>query len=304
MTFSASLKSELQNRTDSARHCRIAELAGMLMFTGKYTDGVLCVSTENEGAAEKISLLLVRLFKTEAEYSEKKGARGRTYYQLRVDDPESCMAAIKSEPESMPALVPSPIVFHMNCCRQAFLRGAFICSGTISDPDKSYHCEFTCKSEKQAGLIMKAAEGLGTPLRYIRRGRYHVVYEKESEAISVLMGNLGARVSLLELENRRIIREMRGNVNRQVNCETANINKTAEASARQFEDIEYIIRTKGPDYLSPSLREIARVRTENPDAPLKDLGDLLDPPVGKSGVNHRLRKISQIAQGLRDENPS
>jgi DNA-binding protein WhiA len=112
---------------------------------------------------------------------------------------------------------------------------------------------------------------------------------------------MGARVSLLELENRRIVREMRGNVNRQVNCETANINKTAEASARVIEDIEYIIRTKGMTYLSPSLREIAVVRQENPEAPLKDLGEMLDPPVGKSGVNHRLRKISQIAEGLRNE---
>ena len=132
------------------------------------------------------------------------------------------------------------------------------------------------------------------------RKKHYVVYVKEGSQIVELLGLTGAHVSLMQLENVRIVKEMRNSVNRKVNCETANLNKTVSAAVRQVEDIKYIQRTVGFQELNEGLAEMAVLRLEHPEASLKELGDLLTPPVGKSGVNHRLRKLSLIAEKLRD----
>ncbi|MBO5281608.1 MAG: DNA-binding protein WhiA, partial [Lachnospiraceae bacterium] len=137
----------------------------------------------------------------------------------------------------------------------------------------------------------------------VLRKKYYVVYIKEGEGIVDLLNVMGAHVSLMNLENLRILKEMRNSINRRVNCETANITKTVNAAGRQIEDILYLREHYGLKKLSPGLREMAEVRLEYPDAPLKELGEYLDPPVGKSGVNHRLRKLSELAEQLRGEVP-
>ena len=137
--------------------------------------------------------------------------------------------------------------------------------------------------------------------KIVVRKKYYVVYIKEGSQIVEILSVMEAPVALMELENIRILKEMRNSVNRQVNCETANINKTVSAAVKQLEDIEYIRDTVGLDYLPESLAEIAQARLERPDATLKELGEALSPPVGKSGVNHRLRKVSAIAENLRGQ---
>ena len=132
------------------------------------------------------------------------------------------------------------------------------------------------------------------------RKRYYVVYIKEGNQIVDMLNVIEAHLSLMEFENIRILKEMRGNVNRQVNCETANINKTVSAAVKQINDIVYIRDTIGFESLPAGLSEIARVRLEKPEATLKELGEYLEPPVGKSGVNHRLRKLCDLAESLRD----
>ena len=136
--------------------------------------------------------------------------------------------------------------------------------------------------------------------KIVVRKKYYVVYIKEGSQIVELLGLMEAHVALMELENIRILKEMRNSVNRQVNCETANIRKTVNAAVKQLEDITYIREMMGLDSLPDNLKEMALLRLEYPEAPLKELGMYLDPPVGKSGVNHRLRKISEIADGLRE----
>ena len=135
--------------------------------------------------------------------------------------------------------------------------------------------------------------------KIVMRKKHYVVYVKEGSQIVELLGLTGAHVSLMQLENVRIVKEMRNSVNRKVNYETANLNKTVSAAVRQVEDIRFIQRTTGLQDLSESLGEMARLRLEHPDASLKELGNMLVPPVGKSGVNHRLRKLSLIAEKLR-----
>ena len=136
--------------------------------------------------------------------------------------------------------------------------------------------------------------------RIVERRRYHVVYLKEGAQIVDMLNVMGAHISLMDLENVRILKEVRNSINRQVNCETANMGKTIQAAVKQVEDIRYIMENVGIDSLSEGLADIARVRLEYPEDSLKDLGERLSPPVGKSGVNHRLRKLSQIAEEIRN----
>ena len=183
-----------------------------------------------------------------------------------------------------------------SCCRRAFLRGAFLCVGSISDPEKGYHLEFVCTGEIRARQLQRLIQEFDIEARILIRKKYHVVYIKEGAGIVDLLNVMGAHMSLMNLENLRILKEMRNSINRRVNCETANITKTVNAASRQIEDILYLRDHYGLQKLPPALRRMAEVRLEYPDAPLKELGQYLEPPVGKSGVNHRLRKLSELAQ--------
>ena len=166
------------------------------------------------------------------------------------------------------------------------MRGAFLASGSISDPEKFYHFEIVCATEPKARQIQSIMATFDI---------------KEGSQIVDILNVMEAHLSLMELENIRILKEMRGNVNRQVNCETANINKTVSAAVKQIEDIEFIRDTVGFESLPDGLAQIARARLLKPEATLKELGEDLEPPVGKSGVNHRLRKLGEMAEKLRDQ---
>lgn len=186
-----------------------------------------------------------------------------------------------------------------NCCRRAFIRGAFLAAGSVSDPEKSYHFELVSVSKEKAVQLQQILLLFQIDARIVLRKRHYVVYVKEGSQIVALLGLMGAHVSLMQLENVRIVKEMRNSVNRKVNCETANLNKTVSAAVRQVEDIRYIESRVGLYQLADSLEETARLRLEHPDASLKELGDMMSPKVGKSGVNHRLRKLSLMAEQLR-----
>lgn len=182
---------------------------------------------------------------------------------------------------------------------RAFLRDAFLETGSMSNPEKGYHLEFVCEDEEYARKLIEAMRKFKITAKTVQRKRYTVVYIKESEDIVELLNVMGAHNSLMNLENLRILKDMRNSINRRVNCETANISKTVSAANKQIEDIEYIKRHYDFDDLSENLRDIAEMRLEYPDATLKELGEYLVPPVGKSGVNHRLRKLSELADSIR-----
>ena len=185
------------------------------------------------------------------------------------------------------------------CCKRAYIRGAFLAAGSVSDPSKSYHFEIVCDKEEQAEHLKDMINSFGMDAKIVKRKKMYVVYLKEGSQIVDILNVMEAHVSLMELENVRIMKEMRNSVNRKVNCETANINKTVSAAVRQLEDIAYIRDTLGFDKLPEGLKDVALTRLENPEVALKELGGLLEHPVGKSGVNHRLRRLSEIADKLR-----
>ena len=184
-------------------------------------------------------------------------------------------------------------------CIRDSIRGAFIAAGSMSDPRKAYHFEIVCSSEGTAESLQEIMNSFDVSAKVVQRKKNYVVYLKEGAHIVDILNVMEAHVALMKLENVRIFKEMRNAVNRKVNCETANINKTVSAAVRQLEDIVYIRDTLGFDKLPDGLRDVALTRLENPEVALKELGGLLEHPVGKSGVNHRLRKLSEIAEKLR-----
>ena len=287
MSFSQDVKEELSRHVSSARHCQLAELAAMMHFCGQYgrdREGncIIGFQTENEAVSRKGFTLL------------KKTYNINTGVGIDEEQMTDILSKIGDLDEPVSALL-----IKNACCQRAFLRGAFLSVGSISDPAKSYHLEFVCTDPRKAKQLQSVMRDFGIEAKIVLRKKYHVVYLKEGESIVDLLNVCEAHVALMEFENLRILKEMRNSVNRRVNCEAANITKTVNAATRQIEDIEYIRDCGGLHQLPDNLREMAEVRLEYPDASLKELGEYLNPPVGKSGVNHRLRKLSEYAEKLR-----
>ena len=197
---------------------------------------------------------------------------------------------VLDEPKHGGFLGVSSLVYQNGCCKRAFFRGAFLTAGSMSDPHKSYHFEIVCASEEKAELLKKLIQGFEMDAKVVKRKKSFVVYLKEGTQISLALNVMDAPVALMEFENIRILKEMRNTVNRKVNCETANIHKTVSAAVKQIEK------------LSDGLRDMAMARLQYPEATLKELGELMPEPVGKSGVNHRLRRLGEIAEELRKAN--
>ena len=190
------------------------------------------------------------------------------------------------------------------CCKKAALRGAFLAGGSITDPEKLYHLEIYCKKYELARYFSSLMADFGLNPKVMERTDYCVVYVKDSERIVDFLNMTGAYRALMALENTRIIKGMRNSVNRAVNCETANLEKTVNASITQLTNIMYLKETIGFDALPENLREIAELREANREISLKELGQILNPPLGKSGVNHRLRKLGLMAEDIRQRNAS
>ena len=299
MSFSGSVKEELAAHVSTARHCQLAELAALLFFGGGVCDGGrhLCLDMENEAVARKCFTLLKKTFNIETVMR----GRGRLIPDDEME--RKVTEALYLAGEGWEGIkltrTVSSLLIKNSCCARAWLRGSFLSVGSMSDPRKSYHLEFVCDEKEQAEQLREVLLEFRIEARIIGRKKYQVVYLKEGEGIVELLNVMGAHVSLMELENMRILKEMRNSINRRVNCETANISKTVTAAGRQIEDILLIRDRYGFENLPDNLRQMAEVRLEYPDAALKELGGYLEPVVGKSGVNHRLRRLSEIADKIR-----
>lgn len=312
MSFSANVKEELSNQQNQARHCQIAELAALIGFCGIITVNSrsrygLKIHTENKAVARKVFTLIEKTFNIEAGISIRRNMeKHSTSYSIVVkahEDALRILQAVKLVDESRDGFeeieVMSPIVTQQTCCKRAFLRGAFLAAGSMSDPKKSYHFEIVCSARKMAVRIQELMCSFMMDAKIVQRKKAYVVYLKEGAQIVDMLNIMEAHISLMELENVRILKEMRNTVNRKVNCETANINKTVSAAVKQLEDIIYLRDKVGLEKLPEGLEDMALMRLSHPDATLKELGELLSPPVGKSGVNHRLRKIGELADKVR-----
>lgn len=302
MSFSGQIKEELAQVISSPRHCQLAELAALVQFCGHIEeDGSLLVQSENPLVIRKCFTLLKKTFKIEAVSKSQMQTQN---YRLFVtgEDAFRVLEALKicdTAGHLMMRHLTDPVLIKNSCCKRAYLRGCYMAVGSMSDPYKSYHLELVCGLQAQAEQLLKILHDFSLDAKMIIRKKYHVVYMKEGENIADFLNITEAHKALMEFENTRIYKGMRNMVNRKVNCEAANITKTVNAATRQVEDIRLIREKMGLEGLPDPLRQMAYVRLENPQASLGELGKLLDPPVGKSGVNHRLRKLGELAKELK-----
>ena len=313
MSFSLEIKEELETRIDTAKHCQIAEFAAIMAFCGKVrrrTGGLmgLELTTENEVVRRKVVELAIKAFSaSEESFEVEYEGKNNRIINIFINDEKliaKILMAIKWCDDNFTVVEPVFVnhrIIQKECCKRAFIRGAFLAAGSISDPNKSYHYEIVCEYEEDAVEMQELLMFFNLDAKIIQRKRNYVTYIKEGNNITDVLNIMGAFVSQMKLYNVMILKGMRNDVNRKVNCETANLNKTIEAAVKQIRDIEYVRDTVGLESLSDGLREVAEIRLKNPDMKLKDIGELLNQPVGKSGVNHRLRKISELAQKLRIE---
>lgn len=312
MSFSSEVKTELVKHVSSSRHCQLAELSAILHFCGfLHRDNekklVLGIQTENQTVIRKCFTLLKKAFNIETDVAEvltEVKESNRTYVDVTADEEllERILRSTKYLDEGGLRRFENPVhplMIKNSCCQRAFIRGAFLCIGSMSDPEKSYHLELVCNDREQAEQLQSVLFNFEIDAKIVARKKYQVVYVKEGSFIVDLLNVMEAYVSLMEFENQRIIKDMRNSINRRVNCEAANITKTVNAASKQIEDIILIRDTCGFGGLPDNLREMAEVRLEYPEAALKELGQYLSPSVGKSGVNHRLRRLSEIADRIR-----
>lgn len=312
MSFSAETKNELARIMPEDRECSLSELSAIIKLSGSiqiagYKKLNIKVITELNSIARKVFKLLKQNFDINTTISVNKNQmlkRNNSYVlvvksEMGAEKLLRDLRILPSEEAFYPLNeVPKELLKNDECIR-AFLRGAFLGGGSISDPEKNYHMEFVTNNEDFANSLKDLINSLGFNSKIVSRKNNYVVYLKESEQISDLLSIIGAHNALLSLQNTKIVKEMRNNVNRIVNCETANLSKTVNAAVRQVENIKLIQNKIGISSLPENLQEIALLRVENEDMSLKELGEMLNPPISKSGVNHRLKKIEQIANDLK-----
>lgn len=316
MSFSGDVRAELAGQIPSARHCRIASLATILDCIGKFEAGggetgelfyTLTLSSDNRDALRKCFTLLQKTvnINTGLLRSAKKPREMRGF--VRIDAPSEKIlelakmlhlfrenGGLRESGEGI-----SPLLLAKTCCRRSYLCDLYLCCGSMSDPGREYHMEFDCSSQAQARQLQEILRGFGKEARVITRKKRFIVYLKGSTDIVDVLSLMGAPVSMMAMENQRILKDLRNSVNRRVNCETANIGKTVNASRRQIEDIHYLEEQGVLRTLPESLRTMAELRLEYPDVSLRELGELMRPAIGKSGVNHRLRRLSEMADAHR-----
>lgn len=311
MSFSLEVKSELSRIEEIGVCCKKSELAGIIRAglgirsaRGKER---LIFATQNAPLSRHLFARVKELYHTGPEVIMLKTRRFRTHAIYRLDftgfldhqeDGLLRDMGLKIEAD-LSGIAYQHIALKNRCCKRAYLRGGFMATGSISDPDKSYHLEITFSNRVQAKEYMHYLKDFGIDSRSILRKGHYLVYLKEGQEIVDFLNVTGAHGALMSLENIRILKEMRNQVNRIVNCETANLSKTVDASFRQGESIWYIKDHAGLESLPKGLYEIAVIRLENPDVSLSELGGMLNPTLSKSGVNHRLRKIDRIAEELK-----
>lgn len=314
MSFSSKVKGEICRYIEMPKEEALAELSaimkvsGTLAFSGRQLS--FRITTENPALARLVFTLLKEHFGIHSKLMVKRSnsLKKNNIYMVLITEEMGVKelldaTGILKEIDGLMSLdytINEEMVSTDETAR-AYIRGSFLGGASISNPERTYHLEFVTHSLEYAEDVCRLINKFGLNSKVIQRKSSYIVYIKEGEQIVDLLNIIGAHSSLLELENIRIMKEMRNNVNRLVNCETANLSKTVNAAVRQVESIKLIQREIGLSRLPQNLREVAELRLEYPDESLKELGEMLSPQVGKSGINHRLRKIEKIASELNGE---
>lgn len=302
MSFSSDVKNELARLDGGQSCCEKAELLGVLRMSGAIIIRGLKMgihfTTENAALARRVLQMLKSHYEVKTQVVMSRSTRLKKTNRYRVEVlPSPIVYDALKELQILPSEEGNrEDILGSDCCRRAFLRGAFMAGGSISRPISDYHMEMVTENGQFAKLIMDVMNEFHLDARMTDRKNDYIVYLKDSDKITDFLSIIGAHQALLEFENVRIVKEMRNNVNRVVNCETANLNKVIRASVLQIASINYLKENDFFEDLPANLKETAEMRLENPDASLKELADLTGGKPGKSGINHRLKKLEQIAE--------
>ncbi len=299
MSFSANVKNEILS-TEIENNCCLHSFAyGMMLFSRAFSYYDMYLLTEHEGVAEKYSELMQSVCGVTPNLIKSDAGK----FKVEVTKKEDRLKVLETfgydKKTGASRLNWSNITDE--CCKVAFLKGAFLTCGTVNDPNKNYHLEFVVpylNLSRDLKLFINDYDELNVEPKSITRNSNYIIYFKVSESIEDLLTVMGAFNSSLEIMGVKMYKDMRNNVNRRLNFENANLDKTIGASQKQVDAIKHIKNTVGLSYLSDDLKELAEIRLENPYISLRELGDMLSTPISRSGVNHRLKRICEIANGI------
>ena len=308
MSYSSETKEELCRFEPDSVCCLLAELSGIISAAGSviYRGGGekrISIETENSAVARRTFRLLREVFDVQPELITLKRSRlgGRSTFRIEVGGSEApfvlegCgiqMAQRRGVPREITV---------RKCCRMSFLRGVFLACGSVTDPEKEYHLEFVLSDEAFALALQKLIARFSLSAHLGKRRQMTLLYLKGQSEITDMLSIFGAQSARFAMEDAFIRKDLRNNANRAVNCDSANVQRAVTAASRQAEAIQILLAAYGEESLSPALRDSARLRLEHPEMSLEELGQLCDPPVGKSGVNHRLRKLEQMAKDVQEQ---
>lgn len=284
MSFSSEIKNKLCSQPLSCPACAAAEAAGMLCTGGMISTGAIRFTTENSDVSDRLHSDMEEAFGINIEFSS--GTKNHSMIIDNMFETENIIYRLTGD------------VTPLECCENSYIRGAFLGCGSVSDPNSGYHLEFASKNRSEAVFLQKLLNKKGFGAKETSRKNYTVIYLKGYEQIADLLGLLGGMSGAFELFDIQIEKDMRNSINRRVNCENANANKAAKASSVHLHAINKIKALKKWESLPDTLKEIGELRSEFPEESLKELGEHCDPPIGKSGVNHRLNRIKAFADNL------
>lgn len=307
MSFSQKAKDEAAKLAIFNDNSSLAELMAYVRYVSSisFISGKVAVSfrVQKAALARRIFTIIRMIYNTDldVDISKMTQLKKMNIYTIVLSDTDIVMQMFKDtrlEGFLDVNKVPS-MVRESDEMRRSYLRAAFLAVGSITNPERGYHLEMLFESEFEANEVKELMNVYGLGAKYVRRKENYITYLKGAEAISDFLTVIGAMRAVLSFENIRVVKDVRNNANRRTNCETANIQKTVDASTRQVADIEYIDERLGLENLQDDLRELALLRLDNRDASLAELGRLMSPELGKSGVNHRLKKLAEMAENLR-----
>lgn len=308
MSFSQQIKSELCSTKFQCKHCKKAAIYGMLFMSKTVTSNTIIINTENREVAQFLADGITEFSGviTTLVFPKIQERKKRPIYVVSVDNPEDVKIVLNVffKTSSTTPINKNSIsfgLFHDYCCQNSFLRGVYCIVGTTINPKKEYHFEFCLPNQKicsQMYIMISQMSDDTVEIKQTLRNNSFILYIKDSQQIEDILVYLGAVKCSMDLMNTKIEKQLRNSVNRRTNCETANIDKTVNASVLQVQKINHIIKTKGIDFLKPELKEVAKLRLSNPDMSLTELCSVADFQISRSGLNHRLKKICDLSDNL------
>lgn len=297
MSFSSDAKAELCRLPLSRKCCAQAECYGALLCANRFGGGEARIVTESEAFAARLPALFRKAFHISFDRLPEEGPGKRVFSITEADKLAALTAAFGYDPSAAVSHHINFAVLEEDHCRTAFFRGAFLAGGSVTDPQKDYHLELTTTHLSVNRELLTLLREAGFTPKAAQRGGSYMAYFKQSEAVADFLTAIGAPLAAMELMNAKAEKDLRGGVNRRVNCDAANLGKAVDAAQEQLSAIRRLAERISLTELPPKLSEAARLRLENPDLTLTELAALCQPPITKSSLSHRLKKIADLAEG-------